>query len=369
MKFEHKYIVEDKVGPKTIINGKEYLYFAGTGYFNLSAHPELIDASINASRKFGMLSSTSRALTGTTTLIVELENKIAEFFATQDAAYLPSGYLSNIAGLNALKTYKPYDIIFIDEGSHYSNIEGAATVGKQIVKFKNLSAASLEEKINKHLKPGQKPLIASDGLFPIWAATPPLSEYLKIAEKYDGILWVDDAHAVGILGKNGRGTYEHLGLVSDRIFMGATLSKAFGAYGGFICGDAEFIKHVKEGSVLTGSSSPLSAAAAAAIAGIEIVKNNPELRKKLWGNANYLKQSLRRIGIKTDDSKLPIATFVPDKSTDMLRIHSKLMEKGIYIQHAKYKGSGSEGVLRIVVFSSHSKEQIDFLAESLKELL
>ena len=369
MAFKHQYIIDSATGTETSINGKKYLYFAGTGYFQLGTHPEVIKAATDATLKFGIASATSRAITGTTPLLLEIEKKVAEFFDTEDAAYLPSGYLSNIAGLKALAEMDTFDVIFIDEGSHYCLTEGATTVGKPIVSFKNRNVEDLISKLKTNLKPNQRPLIASDGLFPIWAKPAPLSDYLELAEQYNGVVWIDDAHGVGILGKNGRGTYENFGLKSNRLFMGATLSKAFGAYGGFIPGTAEFISRVKRGSVMTGSSSPMYAAVAAGIKGIELVKSNPEMREKLWENARYLKKGIKAIGISTDDNCLPVVAFAPGDIAKMNHIHQALMEEGIYIQFAKYKGSGDAGVLRIVVFSTHTKTQIDFLIKKLKKTM
>jgi len=356
-------------GTETIINGKNYLYFAGTGYFQLGAHPEIIKAASEATLKYGIGSATSRAITGTTPLLMEIEKKAAEYFGTEDAAYLPSGYLSNIAGMKALNEMNAFDIIFIDEGSHYCNIEAADVIGKLVVKFKNRDIEDLKLKLNKFLKPNERPLIASDGLFPIWAKPAPLAAYLELAEKYNGLVWIDDAHGVGILGKNGRGSYEHQELKSKRLFMGATLSKAFGAYGGIIPGTTDFIQKIRTGSVMTGSSSPMNAAVAAGIKGLELLRKNPQMREKLWKNARYLKSGMKSMGIKADDNCLPVVAFAPGDAAKMLSIHQKLMDEGIYIQFAKYKGSGDDGVLRIVVFSTHTKNQIDTLLSILRKAI
>lgn len=367
--LSYNYITESFTGTETWINGKKYLYFAGASYFQLNSHPEVIRAASDATIKFGIASATSRAISGTTPLLLEIEKKTAEFFDTEDAAYLPSGYLSNIAGLKALNDMDLFDVIFVDEESHYCLTEGAMTVGKPIVSFKHRNIDDLKIKLEETLKPDQRPLIASDGLFPVWAKPAPLDAYLNLAEQYDGVIWIDDAHAVGILGENGRGSYEQAGLKSHRLYLGATLSKAFGAYGGIIPGKADFISRIKSGSVMTGSSAPMYAAVAAGIKGLELVKRNPQMREKLWENARYLKESIKAIGIDTDDNSLPVVAFVPGDVTSMTSIHQALMDEGIYIQFVKYRGSGSDGVLRIVVFSTHTKDQVDYLTHKLGVLL
>lgn len=361
--------MESAPGTEAIIDGEKYLYFAGTGYYQLQSHPEVISAAQRAIGKYGMGSATSRAITGTTPLLLELESMAAKYFDTEDAAYLPSGYLTNIAGLQALDKLRKFDVIFIDEASHYCVMEAASVINKPIFTFKNRDVDELNRKIKAHLKPEQKPLIATDGMFPIWAHIAPIPEYLKIAEQYNGIIWIDDAHPVGIIGEKGRGTYDYFNLKSERLYMGATLSKAFGAYGGIIPGNAEFIHAIKTGNVMTGSSAPLSSATAAAIKGMELVHFNTGMRKKLWENSLYLKQGVKKIGIPIDENYFPIVTFSFDNADKMKSIHTQLMKKGVYIQHAKYKGSGESGVLRIVVFSTHYKEHIDYLLKCLKEVL
>ena len=363
------YVTESRLRPVTTLNGKDYLYFAGTGYYQLQSNKEVVEAAVDAVRKYGISSATSRTINGSTPLILKLEKRLAEFFQAEDAAYLPSGYLSNLAGFQALDVLGVYDVIFIDELAHYSNTAGAMATGKKVVRFRHLDRKDLEKKIKKQAGKGLRPLIVSDGLFPIWAEIPPLPDYLKLAKKYDGAVWVDDAHGVGILGENGRGVYEHFGLVSHRLFGGATLSKAFGAYGGFLTGNAGFIKAVKTGDVMRGTNSPPAALVGAALRGLELVENNPELRKHLRDNAKYLKKKIGETGIEVDDNDLPIVTFSYGDSEKMQSIQKKLMEKGIYIQFVKYVGSGADGVLRIVVSSAHSKEEIDFLVSGLGKLL
>lgn len=369
MTHKYKYIIESAAGTETIINGQKYLYFAGTGYFQLNSHKELIRAASEATKKYGIACATSRAITGTTPLLLEIEKKIAAFFNTEDAVYLPSGYLCNIAGIIALSEMNTYDIIYIDDGSHYSLIEGVKVSGKPVVYFNHRDIDDLKLKINNNLETHKRPLIASDGLFPVWARLAPLDSYIEIAEQYNGMVWIDDAHGVGILGMNGRGTYEYFGLKSDRLFMGATLSKAFGAYGGIIPGKVDFIEKIKTGSIVTGSSSPMNAAVGAGLKGLEVVKNNPEIRESLWSNARYLKAGIMSLGIKTDNNFLPIIAFAPGDYSTMTHIHKALMDEGIYIQFANYRGAGNAGVLRIVVFSTHTKAQIDFLIDSLKMIM
>ncbi len=368
------YTMESRTGTNVVLNGKSYLYFAGTSYFQLHSHPDVIKAANEATQQYGIGSATTRALTGTTPLLEKIELKLASYFNTEDAVYLPSGYLSSLAGLKALDALGMYQVIFLDEGSHYSLAEGALATGRPVISFRNRDPEDLEKLMKKHLGPGQRPLIASDGLFPVMATLAPVRDYLNLAVKNDGVIWIDDAHGVGILGAHGRGTCEALGTPSDRIYLGATLSKAFGAYGGIIAGRGDFIQEVRSGSVLTGSSSPMNAAVAAGIKGLELVQQNNMLRKKLWDIARYLRDGLQHMGIPSETlfipemhGCIPIFSFAHRDAATMRKIHSYLMKQGIYTQYTTYKGAGSEGVLRVVVSSTHKKVEIVRLTHTLRE--
>jgi len=371
---EKNFNMESKTGTSVVLNGKSYLYFAGTSYFQLHSHPEMIKAANNATQQYGIGTATTRALTGTTPLLQELEEKLANFFNTEDAVYLPSGYLSSLAGLKALDELGLYDLIFLDEGSHYSLIEGASTTGKSIVYFRNRDTGDLSEKMKKHLGPGQRPLVASDGLFPIMGNLAPVKDYLELAVKYDGVIWIDDAHGVGILGSHGRGTCEALGTPYNRIYLGATLSKAFGAYGGIVAGNGDFIRKIRSGHVMAGTSSPMNAAVAAGIKGLELVRGDSNLRKTLWNVARYLRDGLQHMGVPVETlfipemhGTVPVFSFAHENASTMRKIHSYLLKQGIYTQYTSYKGAGSEGVLRVVVTSAHKKVEIVRLTHTLRE--
>ena len=344
------------------IDSKEYLYFSGTSYYSLHSNKEIINYSVDAINKYGLGSAVSRATYGNTPLLTKLESSISDFFNTEDSVYLPSGYLSNLAGLGALKRIEPFEVIFIDEGSHYSVFDGANAMGVDVVTFKHCDSHDLEKKLNSTNK---KTLIATDGIFPLFGDIAPLNEYQELLEKYNTLLWVDDAHGVGVLGCNGKGSLEHHSVKHKKAFFGATLSKAFGGYGGFITGDKDFIENIKNGDVVKGTNSMPISVMASSLKGLEILKNNSDLKTKLWGNAKYLKDSLRKIGVKTTDNIMPIIAWQLDSEESMKRVKDSLFRKGIAIQFLKYSGSNG-GALRIVTFSNHTMKQIDELVSALE---
>lgn len=362
-------LMESPPAAETVIDGKRYLYFGGTGYYSLQNHPTLMKAAVEALIKYGMHSATSRSGFGTTPLHVAVEKKAAEFFGTEDAAYIASGYLCNIAGFQALTATAGFDAVFVDEGSHYSVIDFVHLLQSPVVTFAHAEPEDLRKKLRAHLKAGQKPLVVSDAIFPLMGQMAPVPAYVEISAPYGASIWLDDSHGVGVLGAKGRGTYEYYGLESDRLLFGGTFSKAFGSHGGIIPGEKNFIQTIRTGHVMNGATSPTSSAAASALASMELLTQHPEWRTQLWNNARMLKAGLRQMGFAIDDSPVPIAAWRLKSSQEMDRVHKELMNRGICIQRAHYVGGGPEGVLRAVVFSSHTAEQIDRLLGELKSLM
>jgi 7-keto-8-aminopelargonate synthetase-like enzyme len=356
-------------GPETVINGRKVLYFGGVGYFCLHDHPESMEAGINAWRRLGLNSGTSRAGMGTTTLIMEVERTAARFFGTDDAAYIASGYLSNTAGVQALREGDAFDVVFVDQHAHFCVHDAALSTGAPVHRFAHLDLDDLGHQLERHLRPGQTPLLMSDGLFPTFGRIAPVPDYLEVLEPYGGLVWLDEAHPMGILGPNGRGTCDHFNLDSDRVFCGGTLSKAFGGFGGIVPGPAEFVTRVRGGPVMIAASAPPTPVAAATLKGLELVMANPQWREGLWRNARLLKSGLEELGFAVESNEVPIAAFSLESGERMQRVHRELFDRGIAIQYTHYPGAGAEGTLRAVVFSTHTAAQIRRLIDELRSLV
>lgn len=366
---KYKFSMDSGPGPETVINGKRCLYFGGTGYFGFQTHPEVIQAAQKGLADFGMGTATSRNIFGTSPLHLEVERKAREFFGTEDAVYLPSGYLINIAAFQALAQLRRFDAMFVDEEAHWSITDFMHAVEKPVYTFAHGDAEDLGRKLKANLKPGQKPLVVSDGIFPTFGKIAPVPAYFQQVVAFDGSLWLDDCHAVGVLGAQGRGTYEYFGLHADRLYSGGTLSKAVGAHGGIIPGKEEFILPIRAGHIVNGANASVSAAAAAAVKGMDLMMTQPALRQQLWRNARQLKSGLKAMGFDQDDTPVPVAAWVLKKGEDMDRVHTDLMQRGIAIQRTRYVGAGPNGALRAVVFANHKPEQIDRMLQELKTLV
>jgi 7-keto-8-aminopelargonate synthetase-like enzyme len=356
-------------GPEAVINGRKCVYFGGTGYFALQRSPALVRAAAAAMRKYGVHAAASRSGFGTTRLLLDTENKIAAYFGTQDALYFASAYLSSLFMAQGLADR--FDVAFVDETAHFSVLDGAFAARKPVVLYRHRDAGDLRAKLKARLKPGRRPLVITDGVFPAYGEIAPLPELIKELAPYGGILCVDDAHGVGVLGRRGRGTCEHFGLApSDNLIMSGTLSKAFGGYGGFIPASADIIRRLKLGAGAYGWASAVPAAmSAASLTGLDLVRRHPEWRARLKRNTARLKQGLRRLGIDAGDSPVPIAAWTLASAEEMRRVQNELFARGIAIACLNYVGAPQGGLLRASIFSTHTDAHIDRLLTTLKELL
>jgi glycine C-acetyltransferase/8-amino-7-oxononanoate synthase len=362
------FLMESAPGPETVINGKTCVYFGGTGYFGLHGNPEMRRAGIEAFAH-GTHSGTTRSGFGNNPFLLDVEKRIADFFGTEKAVYYVSGYFNGLFLAQGLAG--EFDVAFIDETSHFSVKDGVASAGKRTVLFRHRDPADLGRKLKAGLKAGERPAVFSDGVFPTFGAIAPVPELLKEVEPYGGPLCLDDAHGVGVMGPNGRGTLEHFGLKpSARLFFSGTLSKAFGGHGGFLPADAAFIRRIREGvGAYAGASPTPTPIAAASAKGIELVKSHPEWRAALRENVRRAKAGMKKLGFETNDTPVPIVTWTLESAERMKGVQKALMEKGIAVAYLKYVGAPSGGVLRATIFSTHSAGHIDRLLGELGTLV
>ena len=363
------FIMSGAPGPEAVINGRKCVYFGGTGYFALQGSPALVRAATAAMKEYGVHAAASRSGYGTTRLLLDTEKKLAAYFGTQDALYFASAYLSGLFMAQGLADR--FDVAFADETSHFSVLDGAYAARKPVVLYRHRDAGDLRAKLKSRLKPGLRPLVITDGVFPTYGEIAPLPELLKELAPYGGLLCVDDAHGVGVLGRRGRGTCEHFGLQpSDNLIMSGTLSKAFGGYGGFIPASSAIIQRLKLRAGAYGGASAVPAPlAAASLTGLELVRRHPEWRARLKHNTARLKQGLRKLGIDAGTFPFPIATWTLASAEEMLRVQRELFARGIAIACINYVGAPQGGVLRATICSAHTDAHIDHLLAALKALL
>lgn len=358
-------VMEGPPGPHTRINGKLYNYFCGVSYHGLHGHPDCIEAARSALLAYGMNPATTRSGFGNTPLTLKLEKTAAEFLGEEDALYFISGYLGPNILLQALSVR--FDRIFIDEHTHYCGFEAARLSGKPIATFRNRDAADLQEKLRG--QPAVRPLILSDAVFPAFGDLAPVPDYAALAAEYDGVVVLDDAHGFGVLGPRGRGALEHFGLTADRIYTCTTMSKALGSLGGLIAGNRTFIGQLRAGAIIPNAASgPDVAATAAAIQALAILRTEPRRLIQLQANVAHFRDGLRDLGIDSGSSPAPIVAWHGGDEHTMRAIQKQLMDEGFVINLFKYPGTPESGVLRVSVFSSHTKDQLDALLQSLSKI-
>jgi len=355
-------------GPETVINGKRCLYFGGTGYFGLHGHPAVIRAGIAAFRH-GTHAATTRSGFGNNSALLDVERKLAAFFGTAEAVYYASGYLNGL--FLAQGHARAFDVAFVDEAAHYSIRDGVAAAGKRAVGYKHLDPADLGRKLKGSLGRGWSPAVFTDGVFPTFGEIAPLPDLLEALRPYGGILCLDDAHGVGVLGENGRGTLEHFGIApSLKISMAGTLSKAFGGHGGFIPGPASLIRRIRrEVGAYAGSMPAPTPIAAASAKGIDLVASHPEWRAALRANVRRAKAGLRKLGLAADDTPVPVIAWTLGSAAEMKRVQRALLDRGIAVACLKYAGAPAGGVLRVTIFSTHTPDDIDRLIDELGRIL
>ncbi len=371
-------LLESPPGPTAVIDGREYLYFAGTGYLGLHRDERVIAAAAAALRQYGMGTGTSRTGFGTTEPLLEAERAAARFLGAQAAVCLPSGYMGAAAIVRAMAD--AFDAVFIDEASHYSVFDAGNGSGRPVYRFRHRDANHLAEALAANVRRSERPLVMTDGVFALLGDIAPLDQYVKVLTRYPGAaLYVDDAHGLGVLGDSGRGTLEHhqLGPVNVldargvALWHSATLSKALGGYGGIVAGSSQFVDRVAGRSPLMAGTSPVPPMLAAGTAkAIEIAAAEPQRRTHLRRNITQLKQGLKSLGVKVTDAPTPIVCIATGDDRDMQRVQKQLMNQGIAIAYfTSYSGSGPGGALRIALFADHTEAQIRQLLLELERAL
>jgi 7-keto-8-aminopelargonate synthetase-like enzyme len=350
-----------------MIDGREYLYFGGTSYHCLHADAQARDAGIDAWRRYGTNTATSRRNLGTSPVHWQLEREAADFFGTEDSAYLASGYLVNSAAVHALSAIERTDCIYIDECSHFSLWHAAHASRLPVHGFDHRDPSALVATMRDTLGARQRALILSDGVFPGTGAIAPVAAYAEIAEGNGSTVWIDDSHGIGVLGAGGRGTLAQMAIDSDHAYFGGTLGKAFGGFGGLVPAEGAFLDGIHAGPTMIGASPAPTPIAAATLYGLRLLRARPELCDTLRANALYLKEQLLALGMELDLTPTPIVTFAIGDTALMQRIQASLAQRRIAIQYAddRYPGIGDQGALRIVVFSAHTRDHLDELLEAL----
>ncbi len=347
------------------LSDKRYSYFSGNNYLGLSNHPEIKKAAKKSIDRYGLNFAAARQTTGTSEIHLELEKEISDFKNKEDAVVFASGYMANSILLHALKDR--YTTIFTDEAAHPSIIDGIPRNTKQIHFFKHCDVQHLEDLL--HQNKNKQALIITDGIFALTGEISPLNEIHPLADKYGAILVVDDAHATGVLGENGKGTPEYFHLQdAANIYQTETMSKAFGVYGGFISASKEIVSRIRENSrAYLASTSLPPPIVSAACTSVKIVRQQPQLRPALYKKANEIREGVIKLGFHTNEGPTPIIPIFFSSRDKARKLSGYLKENGIIVPCINYPVNMDKFIVRITVSVNHTRDQIEDLLVLLKQ--
>jgi glycine C-acetyltransferase len=357
-------ILEDEQGPVCTYDGKKVINLASNNYLGLCDHPKLREAAIAATEKYGVGSGAVRTIAGTMRIHMELEEKIAAFKGVEACVVFQSGFTANAGTVSSILGKE--DFILSDELNHASIIDGARLSRAKIKVFRHKDVAHAEELLKEiQNEPGRK-LLITDGVFSMDGDIGPVDKLCDLADKYGAIMMVDDAHASGVLGRNGRGSVDHFHCTQRVDVQVGTLSKAIGALGGYVCGSRDLIDYLyhRARPFLFSTSHPPSVAATC-IAAFDLLESEPERIERLWDNTRYFKQQLADAGFDvggrtTPASETPITPILIGDGRKTMEFSKALFNAGVMATGIAFP-TVPEGKARIrtIMTSEHTREQID----------
>ncbi|MGM3307587.1 8-amino-7-oxononanoate synthase [Anabaena sp. WFMT] len=358
--------INSRPGAEVLLSGQEVINFASNDYLGLAADQRLQKAAITAIQKLGTGSTGSRLLSGHRELHRDLEQEIASTKQTQDAVVFSSGYLANIGAITALVGKR--DLILSDEYNHSSLKNGAILSGATILEYPHNGNAVLIEKLQQQRQNHRRCLLITDSVFSMDGDLCPLPELLDIAEEFNCMLLLDEAHATGVMGKTGAGCVEHFGCTGRELIQIGTLSKALGSLGGYVAGSntlIDFLRNRAPSWIYTTALSP--ADTAAALAAFKIVQQEPQRREQLWQNINYLKQLIsdNLPNLKILPSESPILCFQLSDAATAIKAGKHLKEAGIFAPAIRPPTVPTSRI-RITMMATHKKQHIEKLVEVLQ---
>jgi len=357
--YQRLRVLESASAAEARFDGRDVINLASNNYLGLTTHPKLAEAALQATRKYGVGSGAVRTISGTMSLHMELEERIARFKHVEACVVFQSGFAANAGTVSAILT--PDDHIISDELNHASIIDGCRLSKAKIHVFPHKDTAAAEKILAQLANvPGRK-LLITDGVFSMDGDIGPLSALVELAEKYGAIMMVDDAHSSGVLGRNGRGTIDHFGLHGRVHIQVGTLSKAIGVLGGYVCGSRELIEFLyhRARPFLFSTSHP-PAVAASCIAAFDVLEQEPERIDNLWKNTRYFKQGLASAGFNTGMSETPITPVMVGEARRAYELSRGLFEEGVLATGIGFP-TVAEGKARVrtIVTATHTTAQLD----------
>jgi 8-amino-7-oxononanoate synthase len=349
------------------IHGRELIMIGSNNYLGLTTHPKVKEAAIAATKKYGVGCTGSRLLNGTLDLHVELEERLAKFMHKEEALVYSTGMQTNLGTISSLVNKGEY--IIIDRSVHASIVDGCRLSFGRTVKYEHNNMEDLERTLS-NLDPEAPKLIVTDGVFSMEGDIAELPRLVELAKKYKARIMVDDAHSIGVLGATGAGTAEHFGLTDQVDITMGTFSKSFASIGGFIVGDAEVVEYVKHFSrTMIFSASIPPSSAAAVMAALEIMQQEPERRTRLWDITHRVHRELKGLGFDLGTTQTPIVPVLIGDEMQCFQFWKMLTEQGIFANAAIPPAvAPGQALIRTSYTANHTDAQIDRVLETFESV-
>jgi 8-amino-7-oxononanoate synthase len=359
--------IESDQDTEVLIDGKKVLMFGSNAYLGLTNHPKVKEAAIEAIRKYGTGCAGSRFLNGTLDIHIALEHRLAEFVGKKEAIVYSTGFQVNLGVVSCVTGREDY--ILWDELDHASIIEGHRLSFSTKLKYKHNDMESLEKQLQK-CEPDKIKLIVTDGVFSMEGDIANLPGIVALAKKYNASIMVDEAHGIGVLGRQGRGTCDHFGVTADVDLVMGTFSKSFASIGGFIAADEEIINYLRHHSrsyIFSASNTP--AATAAVGAALDIMLNEPERIDHLWELTHYALDGFRSMGCEIGRTSTPIIPlYIRDNDLTFLII-KELFDEGIFVNPVVAPAvAPKDTLIRFSLMATHTKKQLDFALAAIEKV-
>jgi glycine C-acetyltransferase len=356
-------ILEDEQKAHATFDHRSVVNLSSNNYLGLTTHPRLRQRAMEALERFGVGSGSVRTIAGTMEIHMELERRLAEFKQVEAVVVFQSGFAANAGTVSAILTKE--DVVVSDELNHASIIDGCRLSRAAIKVFphKDVDAA---RRIIRDLPAGQRKLLITDGVFSMDGDVGPLPALCALAEDTGCIMMVDDAHASGVFGKNGRGTIDHFGMHGRVDIQVGTLSKAIGVLGGYVAGNRtliEFLYHRARPFLFSTSHPP--AVAAACIAAIDVLMEDPQIIDRLWENTRFFKAGLQRLGFDTGLSESPITPVIAGDGARAMKLSDRLFEEGVFAQGIAFPTVARDKArVRTIVTATHTREDLQYALDA-----
>lgn len=354
---------------EVVMNGKKVLMFGSNSYMGLTNHPKIKQAAIEATEKYGTGCAGSRFLNGTLDIHIQLEKALAEFAGKDESICVSAGFNVNMGVIP--KLVGPHDYILYDERDHASILTGiqlAMTPSKNKLKFKHNDMDSLEQKL-KMCDPKAVKVIIVDGVFSMEGDVAKLPEIVDLAKKYEAAVYVDEAHSLGVFGKEGRGICNHFGLTKEVDLIMGTFSKSMASIGGFCAADStviNWLRHSAYSYIFSASMTP--AATAAALAALEIIKSEPERQEHLWEITHYAIDGFRKAGFEIGPTETPIIPLYIRDNDKTFLFTKMCFDEGVFINPVVSPAvAPTDTLVRFSLMATNTKEQIDYALEKLSK--